>query len=159
MGIRSTAKAIIVDNGRILLNLCHDEHNGDYYSLPGGGQHQYETIYEALVRECREETGYTVKPLRFAALCEEICLDPYIRERYPEYAHKMLHIFLCGLESPVRQEPTEKDDLQVACEWVPLGGLPGVRLLPRALGEQIGRILADETPVFLGSDRIAYNHG
>jgi len=159
MGIRSTAKAIIVDGGKILLNRCHDEHNGDYYSLPGGGQDTYETLYEALVRECREETGYAVKPLRFAALCEEICDDPFIRETYPAYAHKMLHIFVCGLASREAQAPTETDDFQLAAEWVDIGALPGIRLLPQALGERIVRILEDDTPLFLGSAHIPFNHG
>ena len=55
MSIRSTAKAIVVDHGRVLLNLCQDQWNGEYYTLPGGGQETYETIAQALVRECREE--------------------------------------------------------------------------------------------------------
>ena len=52
MGIRSTAKAIIVQNGKILLNKCVDEKNGDYYTLPGGGQNTFESLSETLVREC-----------------------------------------------------------------------------------------------------------
>lgn len=68
MGIRSAAKAVVVDREKILLNRCHDEENGDCYTLPGGGQHPYETLAEALVRECLGETGYSVVPIRFAAL-------------------------------------------------------------------------------------------
>lgn len=72
MSIRSTAKAVIINNDKILLNKCYDEYYGDYYSLPGGGQHTYETLQEAIVRECLEETGYKVKVVRFSALFEEI---------------------------------------------------------------------------------------
>ena len=50
MSIRSTAKAIVVDRGRVLLNLCRDQWNGEYYPRPGGGQETYETIAQALVR-------------------------------------------------------------------------------------------------------------
>ncbi len=125
MSIRSTAKAIVVDRGRVLLNLCQDQWNGEYYTLPGGGQETYETIAQALVRECREETGYTVRPIRFAALYEEICDDPLMREQYPTYAHKMLHIFLCELASSERQEPTEVDDFQLSCQWVGDGAAGG----------------------------------
>ena len=64
MGIRSTAKAIIVQNGKILLNKCVDEKNGDYYTLPGGGQNTFESLSETLVRECLEETGYSVSPIK-----------------------------------------------------------------------------------------------
>lgn len=72
MSIRSTAKAIILNKNRVLLNKCVDDNNGEYYSLPGGGQNNYETLEEAIARECLEETGYNVKAIKFIALCEEI---------------------------------------------------------------------------------------
>ena len=118
MNVRSTVKAIILHEGNVLLNRCRDVNNGEYYSLPGGGQEQFESLAEAIQRECLEETGYTVEPVRFVALMEEICLDPIIRERYLQYAHKMLHLFLCRLTTTDRAEPTETDDLQVAIEWI-----------------------------------------
>lgn len=93
--IRSTAKAIILHEGRILLNRCADSRNGTYYALPGGGQNQFEPLEDAVVRECLEETGYRVHPVRMAAVCEEIWNDAERRQKYPEYAHRMLHIFLC----------------------------------------------------------------
>ena len=55
--IRSTAKAIILHEGRILLNRCADSRNGIYYALPGGGQNQFEPLEDAVVRECLEETA------------------------------------------------------------------------------------------------------
>ena len=158
MSIRSTAKAIVVDHGRVLLNLCRDQWNGEYYTLPGGGQETYETIAQALVRECREETGYTVRPVRFAALCEEICDDPLMREQYPVYAHKMLHIFLCELASPERQEPTEVDDFQLSCQWVETERLVEITVLPAPLGKHLKEILDGAPPLFLGSDHLAHNH-
>ena len=51
MGIRSTAKAIILKDGKILLHRCFNSYHGEYFSLPGGGQNAYETLYEAVVRE------------------------------------------------------------------------------------------------------------
>ena len=158
MSIRSTAKAIVVDRGRVLLNLCRDQWNGEYYTLPGGGQETYETIAQALVRECREETGYTVRPIRFAALYEEICDDPLMREQYPTYAHKMLHIFLCELASSERQEPTEVDDFQLSCQWVEMERLGEITVLPAPLVEHLKEILDGAPPLFLGSDHLAHNH-
>ena len=123
MSIRSTAKAIIIDNNKILLNKCFDENNGDYYSLPGGGQGTYETLQEAIIRECLEETGYNVIPVRFSALYEEICDSPKTKELYPEYIHKMYHIFICKLKNNKTVKPTEIDDMQLKSEWIDINDL------------------------------------
>jgi ADP-ribose pyrophosphatase YjhB (NUDIX family) len=159
MNVRSTAKAILIDRDKVLLNRCRDRHNGEYYTLPGGGQQACETLDEALVRECREETGYTVTPQRFAALIEEICDDPDFRETHPQYVHKMLHIFVCTLASAERLPPTEEDSAQIASEWVDFTQLPGIRLLPEAVGQALPRMVAEEGPLFLGSWHVAHNHG
>ena len=159
MSIRSAAKALIINDGKVLLNKCYDKKHGDYYSLPGGGQHQYETLYEALIRECLEETGYTVVPIRFAALCEEICMHDEFREKYPDYAHKMYHIFICKLANADRKEPTETDEMQVTCEWVDFVSLKKLRILPKVLGENIISVIDNTAPIFLGSEHIDFNHG
>lgn len=159
MSIRSTAKAILIHEGKVLLNRCHDEHNGEYYTLPGGGQQTYETMEDAVVRECLEETGYRVIPQRFAALIEEICDDPDFRRDRPQYAHKMLHIFLCALVSPEWVPPCEQDSAQIACEWVDVAALPGIRLLPEAVGRCLPQLVAGGGPLFLGSWHVPYNHG
>ena len=81
MGIRNAARAIIVNDGKILLNknqnslgdMCFGISKGAvYYDLPGGGQNQYETLEEAVIRECLEETGYITAVERLAAVYEEI---------------------------------------------------------------------------------------
>jgi ADP-ribose pyrophosphatase YjhB (NUDIX family) len=159
MSIRSTSKAIVISNEKVLLNRCFDNKNGEYYSLPGGGQNKFETMQDAVVREVLEETGYTVKPIRFGALCEEICDDNEFREKYPEYAHKMLHIFVCELVGSPKLTPTETDDFQVAIEWIPIEQLNKIRILPEMVGENIKDIIKSKTPLFLGSKHIQFNHG
>ena len=159
MSVRSTVKAIILDHGKVLLNRCYDEPNGSYYSLPGGGQGQYETLFEAIVRECLEETGYTVEPLRFVALMEEICTSAFIRETYPEYAHKMLHLFVCRIASRTVLPPTEQDSSQITCEWVDIGDVNNINLLPKAVKAHFSELLENEQAVFLGSEHIPVNHG
>ncbi len=159
MSIRSTAKAIILHEGKVLLNQCYDEHNGSYYSLPGGGQNPFETLHEAVMRECLEETGYQVRPVRFAALCEEICDNEEFKKTYPQYVHKMLHIFVCELQSEEQTAPTESDDMQTGIEWVEFKRLHDIRLLPTAVGENLRTLIERDTPMFLGSAHIPYNHG
>jgi len=154
MGIRSTVKAIIVKDGKMLVNRCRDEKFGDYFSLPGGGQHQYETLQEAVVRECLEETGYSVVPVRFAALCETIFTNEDIRKNDSDYAHRMYHVFICEILENEKVVPTGKDSMQVSSEWVDIGSISinETRLFPIAVGDNIQEILDGTAPVFLGSN-------
>lgn len=153
MSIRNVIKALIVHDGQILLNRRVSSENGAYYALPGGGQIQYETMEEALVRECLEETGYLVRPLRFMALYEEIAQDPDLRKRYPDYTHQVYHVFLCQLESEAARAPTEEDQDQVGCEWVGIEDLQLLDLRPAAIRDSIAVSLRDGIPLFLGSER------
>jgi ADP-ribose pyrophosphatase len=159
MSIRSTAKAIILNKNQILLNKCFDDYHGNYYSLPGGGQDTYETLHEAIVRECLEETGHNVIPVRFSALYEEICENPKTIELYPEYIHKMYHIFICKLINEETVVPTEIDDMQLKSEWINISELNKIRILPEFLNDNIMEMIHNEIPKFYGSDHIAYNHG
>lgn len=159
MSIRSTAKALIVNGDKVLLNKCRDDRNGDYYSMPGGGQNKYETLYDAVIRECMEETGYEVKPLQLVGICEEICLDLEFQRKYPDYAHKMYHIFTCALVNDKPKPPTEIDSMQICSEWIDIESLTKVRILPTVLGEQILDVLHGVAPIFLGSELISFNHG
>ena len=156
MSIRSAAKAIIVKDGKILLNKCHDGKTGHYYALPGGGQHPYETLHDTLYRECLEETGYKVRPVKFAALCEEIHMDPDIRREDPDYAHKVYHVFICELTDENIDIPTERDSNQLSSEWIKMSELDNIRLLPAAIGENILDIINGTARTFLGSRRITF---
>lgn len=159
MGVRSCAKAVVVHDGKLLVTKCRDEENGEYYALPGGGQNLYETLEEAVVRECLEETGYPVKSTRFAALYEEIFDIPDLREHYPGYAHRVYHLFACELTGEEASAPTETDVMQTGVEWIEISRLGAVRLLPRIIGENILEILRSPAPVYLGSGHSSRNHG
>lgn len=156
MPIRSTVKALIVRQGRILLNRCAYEDGSVYYDLPGGGQCPYESLEAALRREVLEETGYTLGEIRFAALAEEIFTDPHLQARYPEYTHRMMHIFLSepGDEPPLA--PTEKDLGMVESLWLPLEEAARLKELhPFGLGAHLLSLAEGGAPIFLGTH---YNH-
>lgn len=53
---RISAYAIILKNGKFLMT---QSGNGQWV-FPGGGVEERETVLEAVVRECLEETGYTI---------------------------------------------------------------------------------------------------
>ena len=149
MSIRSTVKAIIVKDGKILLNKCYGDTFGDYFSLPGGGQRQHETLEEAVVRECLEETGYAVEPVRLAAVCETIFTN--------EDNHRVYHIFICEILDDEKITPTGKDgtQTQVGSEWVDINTIDAInvtRLFPIAVRDNIQGIINGTAPVYLGSD-------
>ena len=93
MSIRSASKAIILHENKVLLNQSHREDFGEYFVLPGGGQNQYETMEEAVIRECLEETGYTVHPEALVAVHEEIYTNKAFRRDHPDHAHKIFSHF------------------------------------------------------------------
>lgn len=146
--IRNAAKAIIYQDGKVLLNRCSGR-KGPYYALPGGGQNQYETMEEAVVRECLEETGYRVTPLRLAGICEEISTDAAFREKHPDYAHKIYHIFLCHTDGSAPAPPLEEDSNQRGTEWVDLQKIEGLPLFPEAIRRHMKDMVAGEHPLYL----------
>ena len=163
MAIRNACKAIILDDGKILLNRCENSigdacyglsRGGVYYDFPGGGQNQYETLEEAVRRECLEETGYMVKVERLAGIFEEISMNERFRAKYPDYAHKVFFVFICRLAGEPLAEPSDKDLDMVAPEWVKVGDAKNAAIMPPAIGRNLETLIETDTPLFLGSVRV-----
>lgn len=57
--IRYSARTVLIDENNHFI-LSHSAHY-DAHSVPGGGIEKHETIDEATVRECKEETGYDIE--------------------------------------------------------------------------------------------------
>ncbi|MBE6935047.1 MAG: NUDIX domain-containing protein [Ruminococcaceae bacterium] len=145
MSIRHSVKAILIRDGRILLNRCVRRDGSTYFDLPGGGQKLYESKAATLIREVQEETGYLVRPLRFAATAEEIYQDLAMREKYPDYTHRLFSIYLAELIGGEQQAPAEPDFATLGSEWVSLSALPDLpAVLPLGIKEALPRILAGE---------------
>ena len=152
MAIRSGAKAIILRNGKILLNQCRHSDGRIYYDLPGGGQNQYESLEQAVVREVLEETGLIVRVKRFAALAEEIYTDDILRRDYPDYAHCVMHIFLAELTDEPRQLPTEQDYGMDKSVWIPVGEVKRLdEMRPPQLKDSLEMLLESNHPLWLGT--------
>ena len=151
--IRSAAKAVIIRDGRVLLNRCRNEDGREYYDLPGGGQLQYECLEDAVRREVMEETGYTVGGMRFAAVAEDIYLDEGLRRDYPDYSHRIYHIFAAEITGAPRNEPTEVDWGMEKSVWVKLedvSALPDT--FPYRLDELIENIVKGGAVMWLGTE-------
>ncbi len=67
---RKAVRAIIFDDNKQVA-IIHSMNN-NYYTLPGGGIEDSESTEEALVRECREEVGCSVKIIDEIGCIQEI---------------------------------------------------------------------------------------
>jgi 8-oxo-dGTP diphosphatase len=108
---RPGAYAAILDGaGRLLL--AETSAAGETWLLPGGGIDPGEGPLRALHREVREETGWSVMPLRRLGAFQRYCFMP----EYDRWARKICHIYLCR---PGRRHgpPSEPDHAPV---WMPL---------------------------------------
>ena len=153
MAIRCASKAIITNDGAILLNKCIHEDGRIYYDLPGGGQNVYESLEEALVREVKEETGYDVRVDKFVALAEEIYTSTDLRERFPEYTHRVFHIFKASLISDKQDAPTEIDFATEGSIWMPINELAcETEVCPSGIKKLLHNWGTVELPCYLGTE-------
>lgn len=153
MAIRCASKAIIVENGAVLLNRCKCEDGSIYYDLPGGGQKLYESLEQALIREVKEETGYDVCVNRFAALVEEINTNTDLREKYPEYTHRILHIFMASIIGNKNENPIEKDFCMEESVWVPLESIDSIsETRPYCLKKILCNLPESDSALYFGTE-------
>ena len=155
--------ALIIENNKILLNKnqssighCYpDLPNGMiYYDLPGGGQNQYETLEEAVKRECLEETGYYVNIERLAAIYEEISINEKFRTEYERYAHKVHFLFVCHLTGNSTMPSEEKDLDMLEPEWVDIEDVKKIPLYPQIIKSNFDLVLKSNHILYLGSERV-----
>jgi ADP-ribose pyrophosphatase YjhB (NUDIX family) len=160
LNIRTVVKALVIDNGKLLVNknisTLGDTWPGFpngmvHYDLPGGGQNKYETLTEALRRECMEETGYAVAPDRLAAVFEEISMNEAIRRHHERHAHRIYFIYTCRLTGEPKVTPAEKDFDMVESQWVKLEEVRDLPLYPIQVRERLEEIIASDNIIFLGS--------
>jgi len=147
LSVRNSAKAIVISNGKILVNRCESRF-GDYFTLPGGGQRSGEMLTETVKRELLEETGYSVTPIRMSGIYERISTG-----RDEGLCHKIYFIFLCKLNEEERKDPTERDRFQIGTEWLPLRDIASRNLFPRAIRDNIRNLTGYGETIFIGSEK------
>jgi 8-oxo-dGTP diphosphatase len=82
--------AVVVETGRVLLVRRGNEPMKGHWSLPGGLVEVGESLTDGVIREVREETGLTVKPLGLVEL-----LDRIYREGERVQYHYVIADYLC----------------------------------------------------------------
>jgi len=161
MSIRNAAKALIINDNKILMikcqntvaNMLEDLPIGAiYYDLPGGGQNQYETLEEAVKRECLEETGYTIAVEKLAAVYEEILTNEDFRTKWGDYAHKVHFLFACRIDDELVKTPSETDLDMVEAVWIDISDVTAdFPWHPKIIRDSLERVLEFESTLYLGS--------
>lgn len=135
--IRNSAKAVIIENEKVLLTKNKDDF-GFFYLFPGGGQDLGEQLKDAVKRECLEELGEKVE------VNELVYVREYIGKNH-EFAkwdseiHQVEFYFKCSLalEQSTFLNGTNPDSNQVGVEWIEIKKLDEIRLYPKALSKMI----------------------
>lgn len=148
--IRNSVKAIIVENGKILVNKCEFRKGEVAYIFSGGGQELGETFTDALRRECLEELGAQI------SIGELVWIREYIGKNH-EFAewdkdvHQIEYYFKCKLETPVDlNKATNLDTVQVGCEWLELSKLKDYKIYPRKIIDCLDMYGNIVSPIYVG---------
>lgn len=76
MVIRATVVCVHNDSPLLVHQTFKDI--GNFWSLPGGKVEEGETIFEAAIREAKEETGIKIKPKRLLYVSQRFINDKHI---------------------------------------------------------------------------------
>ncbi|WP_433753776.1 NUDIX domain-containing protein [Paenibacillus amylolyticus] len=143
--IRNSAKALIINDGRMLA-MKQDDHDEVIYILPGGSQNAGETLTDAVKREVGEEIGVEVKPLSLEFVIEGV---------YGEALHRVDFVFLCEYIGLMDRDSSTlpSDENQVEYEWLEIKNINDLPLFPSKLRKQILRLVGGEpTVMYLGNE-------
>ncbi len=134
---KASASVLVRDaEGRVLL-LCRPD-NG-LWTIPTGSVKRNETVPQAAIRECREETGVDVEILGIVGVFS----DP---RHVVEYGDGEVRqpINICLRARPVGGEPTRTAEAS-AVEWVTQGDIDGYDIHP-AIRLRIAHGLSSDAP-------------
>ena len=147
--IRNSAKAIVIDAGRILV-VGKSDKDGPWYLLPGGGQNPGETLIEALCRECSEEIG-VVPAVGDLRLVREYVGRNHEFASTDSEVHQLEFMFECRIPSGYIPAAGSQPDVgQLEVRWLPLEELLSHRLYPLSLRPIFMEMGLHDWRVYLG---------
>jgi len=143
--IRNSAKALIIENGKLLALRLRDA-DGVFYILPGGGQECEELLPEAACREAAEELGLRVEVGELAFVIEGLR-----GERF----HRVDLVFRCRPTGTVNGASLQFDRNQEGSDGLDIAALNRTPLYPSKLRRAIMNLYEGRPqPVYLGNENM-----
>lgn len=143
--VRSSAKALVLHEGRLLAIRISDG-GEEFYIMPGGGQQAGELLPEAVAREVAEETGLRVSVGDVAFVIEGA---------QGESSHRVDLVFRCELAGEAPETVRHADANQTGYAWLEVATLNRAPLYPSRLRRPIMRLAAGmPQPVYLGNENM-----
>ena len=143
--IRTTAKAVVIRNGKLLAIKLNDGKE-EWYILPGGGQDSEEGLPQTVEREVKEETGIEVK-------CKDLLF--VIEGIHGERFHRIDLVFLCDYLREAQDVALHNDTNQIGFEWLDVSALNRSPLFPSKLRRPIMNFVeGKEYSKYLGNEEI-----
>lgn len=143
--IRTSAKAVVIQNGKLLAIKLNDGVE-EWYILPGGGQESEEVLPRAVEREVKEETGIEVK-------CKDLLF--VIEGVHGEDFHRIDLVFYCDYAGEAENPKLQNDTNQVGVDWLDLSMLNKLPLYPSKLRRPIMNYYeGKEYTKYLGNEEV-----
>jgi ADP-ribose pyrophosphatase YjhB (NUDIX family) len=137
--IRVAARALIIEEGRLLVMNYEDEHGG-WCVTPGGGIRKQETLGEGLRREVHEELGIWVSPGDIVYVRELLGRTAEVMHGgITEDTHQLEIFFRCKREGELKVGHAQ-DNFCTGYDWAPISELKQRNFFPNALA---GRLADD----------------
>jgi ADP-ribose pyrophosphatase YjhB (NUDIX family) len=147
-GIRNAARALIIQQERILLLRKEGGGRGERFALPGGAQDPGETLKEALNRECMEEIGTFVDVGDLKHVADFFKLRD---TQPPTRRHVVEFLFECTIAHDyLPRNGNRPDKHQVEVVWAELSEVPQLPLFPQFLSNCIPDINTADADLYLG---------
>lgn len=143
--IRTSAKAVIIENGKLLAIKLNDGKE-EWYILPGGGQDSEEMLPQTVEREVREEAGIEVK-------CKDLLF--VIEGVRGESFHRVDLVFSCDYLGQAQNAILHNDANQIGFDWLDLSVLNRLPLFPSKLRRPIMNFYeGKEYTKYLGNEEV-----
>lgn len=143
--IRTSAKAVIIQDGKLLAIKLNDGEE-EWYILPGGGQDGEEMLPQTVEREVREEAGIEVK-------CKDLLF--VIEGVHGENFHRVDLVFSCDYLGQAQNAILHNDTNQIGFDWLDLSVLNRLPLFPSKLRRPIMNFYeGKEYTKYLGNEEV-----